>query len=70
MLEHDVIVIAAGGGSIPVTFAADGRTRIGIEAMIDRDLCSASLAAVGVDLLLIATDVDAIYADWRTPRER
>ena len=39
--------------------------------MIDKDRCSALLAAeVGADLLLIATDVDAVYADWRTPRER
>jgi carbamate kinase len=39
--------------------------------VIDKDLCSALLAAdLGADLLLIATDVDAVYADWRTPSER
>lgn len=71
LLDHDVIVVAAGGGGIPVTLAFDGRTRTGVEAVIDKDLCSALLAAdVGADLLLIATDVDAVYADWRTPRER
>jgi carbamate kinase len=71
LLAHDVIVVAAGGGGIPVTLASDGRSRTGVEAVIDKDLCSALLAAdVGADLLLIATDVDAVYADWRTPRER
>ncbi|HYS64880.1 MAG TPA: carbamate kinase [Paraburkholderia sp.] len=71
LLDHDTVVIAAGGGGIPVTVAADGKTRSGVEAVIDKDLCSALLAAdVGADLLLIATDVDAVYADWHTPRER
>ncbi|MCX4157638.1 MULTISPECIES: carbamate kinase [Paraburkholderia] len=71
LLDHDAVVIAAGGGGIPVTVAADGRTRCGVEAVIDKDRCSALLAAdVDADLLLIATDVDAVYADWHTPCER
>jgi carbamate kinase len=71
LLDHDTVVIAAGGGGIPVTVAADGQTRCGVEAVIDKDLCSALLAAgIHADLLLIATDVDAVYADWRTPHER
>ncbi|RKE37920.1 carbamate kinase [Paraburkholderia sp. BL23I1N1] len=71
LLDHDAVVIAAGGGGIPVTVAADGRTRCGVEAVIDKDLCSALLAAdIDADLLLIATDVDAVYADWHTPCER
>ncbi|MFM0502713.1 carbamate kinase [Paraburkholderia caffeinilytica] len=71
LLERDVVVIAAGGGGIPVTVATDGQTRFGVEAVIDKDLCSALLASdVGADLLLIATDVDAVYADWHTPCER
>jgi carbamate kinase len=71
LLAHDTVVIAAGGGGIPVTVATDGRTRTGVEAVIDKDRCSALLAAdVDADLLLIATDVDAVYLDWHTPRER
>lgn len=71
LLAHDAVVIAAGGGGIPVTVATDGRTRSGVEAVIDKDRCSALLAAdVDADLLLIATDVDAVYLDWHTPRER
>jgi carbamate kinase len=70
LLDHEAVVIAAGGGGIPVTVAADGRTRCGVEAVIDKDLCSALLAAdIDADLLLIATDVDAVYADWHTPCE-
>lgn len=70
LLDHDVVVIAAGGGGIPVTLATDGQTRSGVEAVIDKDLCSALLAtSVNADLLLIATDVDAVYADWHTPCE-
>ena len=71
LLERDVIVIAAGGGGIPVTLAPDGRTRSGFEAVIDKDLCGALLAEkINADLLLIATDVEAVYADWHTPGER
>jgi len=71
LLEHDAIVIAAGGGGIPVIRGPDGQTRSGVEAVIDKDLCSALLAArLGADLLLIATDVEAVYVDWHTPRER
>ncbi|MFM0593705.1 MULTISPECIES: carbamate kinase [Paraburkholderia] len=71
LLERDAVVIAAGGGGIPVTVAADGKTRSGVEAVIDKDLCCALLAAnVGADLLLIATDVDAVYEHWHTSQER
>ncbi|CAB3656168.1 Carbamate kinase 1 [Paraburkholderia phenoliruptrix] len=70
LLEHDAIVIAAGGGGIPVLRGPDGQKRSGVEAVIDKDLCSALLAArLGADLLLIATDVEAVYVDWHTPRE-
>ncbi|MDR3738237.1 MAG: carbamate kinase [Terracidiphilus sp.] len=70
LLERNAVVIAAGGGGIPVTVSADGNTRSGVEAVIDKDLCSSLLAAdVGADLLLIATDVDAVYEHWHTPRE-
>lgn len=71
LLERDAVVIAAGGGGIPVTVAADGNSRSGVEAVIDKDLCCALLAAnVGADLLLIATDVDAVYEHWHTTQER
>lgn len=71
LLAHDTVVIAAGGGGIPVATGPDGKGLTGVEAVIDKDLCSSLLAQqLEADLLLIATDVDAVYLDWHTPRER
>lgn len=66
------IVIAGGGGGIPVTIAKDGSNDlIGIEAVIDKDQTSSVLATeVGADLLVILTAVDAVYMDWDTPQQR
>lgn len=66
------IVIAGGGGGIPVTHAADGSQElIGIEAVIDKDLTSGVLATdVGADLLVILTAVDGVYVDWGNPQQR
>ena len=48
-----------------------GRRLVGVEAVIDKDLASAMLAAdLGADALLIVTDVDAVYAGWGTPQRR
>ncbi len=75
LLEHGWIVICSGGGGIPTRYtdepAVPGRRLEGVEAVIDKDLASALLAAdLGADALLIATDVDAVYADWGTPDQR
>ena len=70
LLQHGVLVIAAGGGGIPVAKGADGHSMQGIEAVIDKDLCSALLAReLEVDCLIIATDVDAVYVDWGLPSQ-
>jgi carbamate kinase len=64
LLEKGAIVIAAGGGGIPTVRDPDGRLR-GVEAVIDKDLCSELLAReLDSHLLLMATDVDAVYTDW------
>ncbi len=64
------IVIAAGGGGIPVALAEDGGYT-GIEAVIDKDLTSSVLATdVSAELLVILTAVDGVYIDWGTPRQR
>jgi len=66
LLEHDVTVICAGGGGIPVVDTGDGRIR-GREAVIDKDLVSALLARnLGAEMLLMLTDVDAVYLDYGT----
>jgi carbamate kinase len=72
LLERGWVVICSGGGGIPTRYtdepAVPGRRLEGVEAVIDKDLASALLAAdLNADVLLIATDVDAVYADWGTP---
>jgi carbamate kinase len=58
------VVVCAGGGGIPVVETSGGHR--GVEAVIDKDLCSARLAAgLGAELLVLATDVDAVYLDWQ-----
>ncbi|MHA1566821.1 MAG: carbamate kinase [Alphaproteobacteria bacterium] len=70
LLRHGITPICAGGGGVPVVRRADGRLE-GVEAVIDKDFTAARLAVeVGADLLLLLTDVDAIYADWPTPAEQ
>ncbi len=67
LLEKGAIVIAAGGGGIPCVYQP-GRRLIGIEAVIDKDLCSELLARqVEADLYIMATDVDGVYPDWGKP---
>ena len=64
LVGRGVIVICAGGGGIPVVELADG-SLAGIEAVIDKDFASSLLARqLDADLLLLLTDVDAVYADW------
>ena len=72
LLEHDVVVICAGGGGIPTTWTPDGkRTLQGVEAVIDKDFASEMLAReIDADLFVMATDVDAVYEGWGTPDER
>jgi len=69
LLEKGSVVICAGGGGIPTVYDQSGRLH-GVEAVIDKDLCSALLAEqLKADLLVIATDVDGAYLDWGTPQQ-
>ncbi len=81
LLERGVVVICTGGGGIPTMYLPeerrDGpddlnpRTLVGVEAVIDKDRASALLAeSLGADLLVVATDADAVYLDWGTPQVR
>ena len=68
LVEAGVLVIASGGGGIPVAELADGRYE-GREAVIDKDLAAVVLArSVGADGLLLLTDVDAVYRGWGTDK--
>ncbi|HSO64801.1 MAG TPA: carbamate kinase, partial [Ornithinibacter sp.] len=70
LLAAGHVVVAAGGGGIPVVRDADGRIR-GVEAVIDKDLTAALLAGtLDADVLVIATDVDHAAVGWGTPQQR
>ncbi len=59
------IVVAAGGGGIPVSISPETGAFRGIEAVIDKDLTSGVLATeVDADLLVILTAVDAVYLNY------
>lgn len=69
LLAAGIIPICAGGGGVPVV-RREGRL-CGVEAVVDKDLASALLAeAVGADLLLLLTDVDAVQAGFGTDDAR
>jgi len=69
LLDRGVLVIAAGGGGIPVV--RENGSLAGIEAVIDKDRASALLAArLGVDLFVISTDADRVYLDFKRPTQR
>lgn len=70
LLDHEFIVIACGGGGVPVVRDADGDLR-GVPAVIDKDFASAALAeAVGADYLFILTAVDRVAIGFGTPDQR
>jgi carbamate kinase len=63
LVDAGFIVVCAGGGGVPVVEDEDGRHR-GVEGVIDKDLASSLLAIdLGADVLVLATDVDAVYDD-------
>jgi carbamate kinase len=67
LLEKGTVVIAAGGGGIPTVYEP-GRQLRGIEAVIDKDLCSELLAReLEADFFVMATDADAVFLDWGKP---
>ena len=69
LVDHGVLVIACGGGGIPVVWK-DGRLE-GVEAVIDKDRASALLAThLGADLFVISTDTDYVYLDHKKPNQR
>jgi len=71
LLDAGAVVIAGGGGGIPVMRRLDGGGMEGVEAVIDKDLCSAHIAiALQADVLLIATDVAGVFVNWGQPDQR
>jgi carbamate kinase len=69
MLDLEMIVIACGGGGIPVM--KEHRRFEGIEAVIDKDLASAKLGEeIKADILLIATDVEYVYLNYKKKNQK
>ena len=70
LVTGGVIVVACGGGGIPVY--RDPRLGLeGVDAVVDKDFAAAVLAReLGAELFVILTDVDAVYADWGKPNQR
>ncbi|MGH7631838.1 MAG: carbamate kinase [Gemmatimonadales bacterium] len=70
LLDAGVIVIAAGGGGPPV-YEHLLLGYEGVDAVVDKDRVAAVLAAeLGAEVLMILTDVDAVYHAWGTPAAR
>ena len=69
LAESGVIVIAGGGGGVPVI--EEGPRLVGVEAVVDKDLAGAILARdVGAEIFLICTDVEGVYEAYGTPEQR
>ena len=70
LMDAGTPVIACGGGGAPV-YRHPTLGWEGIDAVVDKDLVAAVLARdLGAALLLILTDVEAVYADWGTAKQR
>lgn len=74
MIRHSAaegnIVIAAGGGGVPIKVDKDGRYE-GVEAVIDKDLTSSMLASeIKADTLIILMEEPKVFVDYGTPKQR
>ncbi len=69
LVESGTIVIAAGGGGIPV-YTTDDQKLKGIDAVVDKDLSAAKLGRViRAQEYYIITDIDQVYKDYNTPQQ-
>ena len=70
LLNAGEVVVAAGGGGIPVVREEDG-TLTGVEAVIDKDFASQTLAElVDADLFIVLTGVDYVYINYNKPDKK
>lgn len=70
LLDAGTVVIAAGGGGIPVADVGEGEYR-GVAAVIDKDLASSLLASsLAADLFLVSTSVEKVAAGFGTPAQK
>jgi len=70
LINRGHIVIAAGGGGIPVVVSDDGQVR-GVEAVIDKDYAASMLAAsLSANLFIVLTGVDRVAKDFGKPSQQ
>jgi carbamate kinase len=70
LVSEGTVVIACGGGGIPV-YRDPALGLEGVDAVVDKDFAASVLAReLDAELLLILTDVDAVYAEWGGPEQR
>ena len=70
LLEKGTVVICAGGGGIPTSYAEKGKLE-GVEVVIDKDRASSLLAfELDADLLIMATDTDGVYLNWGSDSQK
>lgn len=69
LVDSGAVVVCSGGGGIPVVRDESGN-RVGVEAVIDKDLTGAVLAdALDADMFLILTDVSSVFDGYGTPEQ-
>ncbi len=69
LVGDGAIVIAAGGGGVPVV--EEGPRLVGVEGVVDKDLAACILARdVQASTLLIATDVEGVFEEFGSPQQR
>jgi len=69
LINRGHIVIAAGGGGIPVVVTDEGEVR-GVEAVIDKDYSASMLAAsLSANLFIVLTGVDRVSKDFGKPTQ-
>jgi len=69
LIENDIIPVTVGGGGVPVV--KDGDEYRGVEAVIDKDFASETLAvSLEADLLVILTGVDNVMINYQQPDEK
>jgi len=69
LLNKNIVVIAVGGGGIPVNY--ENNKLKGVEAVIDKDLASACLAnGIKADTFIMITDVDKVYLNFKKKNQQ
>ncbi|GAA4344182.1 carbamate kinase [Microbacterium rhizosphaerae] len=71
LLDTDYLVVCVGGGGVPVRADAAEKRHYGVQAVVDKDLASAALAAdLEADMLIMLTDGDFVSQHWGTPDQK